>query len=143
MREVKIRFFSFSFFQFIFEILTEAGRFIILWISKGGRGSWHRSYVSVLLASYKVGLFWTELMCSSFITIKRWGFQMSTFGEISAMSNEERLPNLTCKFTVYSFIWYVIYDVDYIIFLICIYPSSSLVLQNLKHKTWYVIARWK
>ena len=47
MREVKIGFISFSIFQFIFE---NFGRFIILWISRRGRGSWHRSNVTVLLA---------------------------------------------------------------------------------------------
>ena len=54
MREVRIRFISFSVCQFILllKILTEARKFIILWISKGGLGSWHRSTVSVLLAKY-------------------------------------------------------------------------------------------
>ena len=39
-----------SFFSLLLKILTEAGRFIILWISSGGWVSWHRSNVSVLLA---------------------------------------------------------------------------------------------
>ena len=46
---------SFSrFFSLFLKIFTEAGRFIILWISKGGRGSWHRSNDSVLLALSKM-----------------------------------------------------------------------------------------
>ena len=44
MSEVEIRFISFSvFWVYFLKILTEAWRFIILWISERGQGSWHRS----------------------------------------------------------------------------------------------------
>ena len=44
MREVEIRFISFSvFWVYFLKILTEAWRFIVLWISERGKGSWHRS----------------------------------------------------------------------------------------------------
>ena len=95
----------YQFFSLFLKILAEAGRVIILQISLGGRGSWHWSNVSVMLALWI--LFSNQFLYGLIASRKNWhnpstGNSMYRKLHISGNHRWTRIVNLWMVLTVVS-----------------------------------------